>query len=129
MCAGGRQVNMAAGNVMEVGATKWQLVQYHFHTPSEHALDRRHAPMEAHLVHQDLATGSPPSSPPPPRPVLPRPAPPGNSMPRHPRAPQRSEAKRSEALQRNSSPLHAAKAMQHVTLLPSEGTVQLSISW
>jgi len=53
----GAQVNVGKGNFMEVGETKWQLVQYHFHTPSEHAIDGRRAPMEVHLVHQDPATG------------------------------------------------------------------------
>lgn len=32
-------------------------VQYHFHTPSEHALDGQRFAMEAHLVHKSLSTG------------------------------------------------------------------------
>jgi carbonic anhydrase len=37
---------------------KWQLTQFHFHTPSENAFDGRHAAMEAHLVHTNVATGA-----------------------------------------------------------------------
>lgn len=33
------------------------MVQYHFHTPAEHAFDSRRAPMEAHLVHKNMRTG------------------------------------------------------------------------
>lgn len=34
-----------------------ELVQFHFHTPSEHSIDGKHQPMEVHLVHKDLKTG------------------------------------------------------------------------
>lgn len=34
-----------------------ELIQFHFHSPSEHALDGRHWSMEAHLVHKDVKTG------------------------------------------------------------------------
>ncbi|WP_299465588.1 carbonic anhydrase [uncultured Microscilla sp.] len=30
----------------------YQLIQFHFHTPSEHRIDAERYPMEAHLVHQ-----------------------------------------------------------------------------
>lgn len=30
----------------------YQLVQFHFHTPSEHKIDAEHYPMEVHLVHR-----------------------------------------------------------------------------
>eukprot|EP00798_Chlamydomonas_sp_ICE-L_P025992 gene25992-11682_t len=33
------------------------LIQYHFHTPSEHAIDGKQAAMEAHLVHRNKNTG------------------------------------------------------------------------
>jgi carbonic anhydrase len=33
------------------------LVQFHFHTPSEHTFDGRRFSMEAHLVHKDMDTG------------------------------------------------------------------------
>ena len=30
----------------------YHLKQFHFHTPSEHTVNGKHAPMEIHLVHQ-----------------------------------------------------------------------------
>lgn len=47
-------VQPGAGHVM-VGRHRWDLVQFHFHTPSEHTIDGRHVPLEMHLVHQDAA--------------------------------------------------------------------------
>lgn len=46
------QVNFPAGNTMTVGGTKYNLLQYHFHTTSEHTLDGQSFPLEAHLVHK-----------------------------------------------------------------------------
>jgi carbonic anhydrase len=43
-----------AGYVLLSG-TRYDLLQFHFHTPSEHTFDGRHAPLEMHLVHQDAA--------------------------------------------------------------------------
>ena len=34
---------------------RFQLLQFHFHTPSEHTVRGRHAPLEMHLVHQSSA--------------------------------------------------------------------------
>ncbi|HWK89395.1 MAG TPA: carbonic anhydrase family protein, partial [Longimicrobium sp.] len=34
-----------------VGADRWLLMQYHFHTPAEHRLAGRQPAMELHLVH------------------------------------------------------------------------------
>jgi carbonic anhydrase len=31
--------------------TSWDLVQFHWHTPSEHEVEGRHTPLEMHLVH------------------------------------------------------------------------------
>jgi carbonic anhydrase len=31
--------------------TRWDLVQFHWHTPSEHEVEGRHTPLEMHLVH------------------------------------------------------------------------------
>jgi carbonic anhydrase len=39
----------AAGIVLR--GTRWDLVQFHWHTPSEHERDGSHTPMEMHLVH------------------------------------------------------------------------------
>jgi len=35
----GVQVNMPKDNILTIGDQKWQLLQYHFHSPSEHALE------------------------------------------------------------------------------------------
>ncbi len=37
---------------MKVGDKEYQLVQYHFHAPSEHAFDGIRLPLECHLVHK-----------------------------------------------------------------------------
>jgi carbonic anhydrase len=37
---------------LTLGGTFYDLKQFHFHTPSEHEIDGRHAPVEMHLVHQ-----------------------------------------------------------------------------
>jgi carbonic anhydrase len=39
------------GSELEVGGQLYRLEQLHFHTPSEHTIDGRHAPLEVHLVH------------------------------------------------------------------------------
>ncbi|MDT8403855.1 carbonic anhydrase family protein [Sulfuriflexus sp.] len=46
------QVNYAAGSSIEVGGKRYRLLQFHFHSPSEHAVDGRPYDMVAHLVHQ-----------------------------------------------------------------------------
>jgi carbonic anhydrase len=52
------QVNLPEGAATcTIGDATLSLLQFHFHTPSEHSLDGRHAPMEVHLVHRDVATG------------------------------------------------------------------------
>lgn len=35
--------------------TRYDLAQFHFHTPSEHTVRGRHAPLEMHLVHSSAA--------------------------------------------------------------------------
>ena len=45
------QANAAAGNGMTLGADRFDLKQFHFHTPSEHALNGQRTAMEAHFVH------------------------------------------------------------------------------
>lgn len=47
------QVNYASGSTLTVGSKKYRLLQFHFHTPSEHLKDGRAFPLEAHLVHVD----------------------------------------------------------------------------
>ncbi len=46
------QVNVPAGSGFSVGGVQYELVQLHFHTPSEHYLDGAPYPMEVHFVHQ-----------------------------------------------------------------------------
>ena len=45
------QVNVPDGKLHIAGET-YDLLQYHFHTPSEHRVDGDHAPMEVHFVHK-----------------------------------------------------------------------------
>jgi carbonic anhydrase len=39
---------------LRIGAKRFSLVQFHFHTPSEHAVTGRRYPLEVHFVHQAL---------------------------------------------------------------------------
>jgi carbonic anhydrase len=41
-----------AGNFLIVGATRYQLTQFHFHRPSEEYIDGKPYAMEIHLMHQ-----------------------------------------------------------------------------
>ena len=55
---GTMQVNFEEGKyTTTVDGRTLNLVQFHFHTPSEHAIDGQHSAMEVHLVHQDVDTG------------------------------------------------------------------------
>ncbi len=47
------QVNYKPGSTMRVDGRTFKLLQFHFHSPSEHHIDGRDVPLEAHLVHQD----------------------------------------------------------------------------
>jgi carbonic anhydrase len=49
------QVNYDEGSTVEAEGKRFELVQYHFHAPSEHKVDGRHFPMEMHLVHKSEA--------------------------------------------------------------------------
>ncbi|MBL8342502.1 MAG: carbonic anhydrase family protein [Rubrivivax sp.] len=49
------QVNLPPGNAIEVGARRYELVQFHFHRPSEERIDGRQFEMSLHLVHRDAA--------------------------------------------------------------------------
>lgn len=53
-----QQVNVASGGSMTVGAERYDLVQFHFHAPSEHRIDGRSFPMEVHFVHKNAASGA-----------------------------------------------------------------------
>ena len=49
------QVNLPPGNAIEVGTRRFELVQFHFHRPSEERIDGRQFEMSLHLVHKDAA--------------------------------------------------------------------------
>ncbi len=46
------QVDYANGSTMAVGGKSYKLLQFHFHTPSEHLVDGKRYPLEMHLVHK-----------------------------------------------------------------------------
>ena len=48
------QVNVAAGNSIEVLGRRYELLQFHFHRPSEERIDGKQFDMVVHLVHKDL---------------------------------------------------------------------------
>jgi len=49
------QVNYAPGSWIDVGGTRYDLVQFHFHKPSEEKIDGNAHAMVAHLVHRNAA--------------------------------------------------------------------------
>jgi carbonic anhydrase len=49
------QVDIEDGASLLIGDARFQLVQFHFHAPSEHTVAGRELPMELHLVHRSEA--------------------------------------------------------------------------
>jgi carbonic anhydrase len=49
------QVNVADGSSIKIGTDQYNLVQYHFHTPSEEQVQGKNFEMVAHLVHKNAA--------------------------------------------------------------------------
>jgi carbonic anhydrase len=47
------QVNYAPGSSIDVGGARYELVQFHFHHPSEEKIDGKAHAMVAHLVHKN----------------------------------------------------------------------------
>lgn len=47
------QVNLPAGNSLKVADQSYELLQFHFHTPSEEAVGGKRAAMVAHFVHKN----------------------------------------------------------------------------
>jgi carbonic anhydrase len=47
------QVNVDPGSSLQVGGDRYELVQFHFHHPSEERIDGKAFDMVAHLVHRD----------------------------------------------------------------------------
>lgn len=45
------QVQSSASESIKVGGGEWKLVQFHMHSPSEHAIDGQLLDLELHLVH------------------------------------------------------------------------------
>jgi carbonic anhydrase len=45
------QVNLENAGGIRIGDAEYVLAQFHFHHPSEHALEGRRSPLEAHFVH------------------------------------------------------------------------------
>jgi carbonic anhydrase len=46
------QVDTVGSGVLVIGRDRYVLQQFHFHTPSEHTVDGRSYPLEAHFVHK-----------------------------------------------------------------------------
>jgi carbonic anhydrase len=49
------QVNYAQGSTVTINGKKYALLQFHFHTPSEHNINDKASAMELHLVHRNEA--------------------------------------------------------------------------
>ncbi|MGE0255184.1 MAG: carbonic anhydrase [Alphaproteobacteria bacterium] len=49
------QFNVGNGSTLTSGGKSFDLVQVHFHAPTEHAMGGRTFPLEAHFVHQSAA--------------------------------------------------------------------------
>jgi carbonic anhydrase len=49
------QVNLPAGQTLMVGDKRYELLQFHFHTPSEEALNGKRTAMVGHFVHKNTA--------------------------------------------------------------------------
>lgn len=47
------QVNYDKGSSLTIGGKKYELLQFHFHAPSENVVNGKPYDMEAHLVHKD----------------------------------------------------------------------------
>jgi carbonic anhydrase len=49
------QVDFPGGDTLTVGGVPFELVQFHFHAPSEHTVAGQHFPVEIHFVHRSQA--------------------------------------------------------------------------
>jgi carbonic anhydrase len=47
------EVKVTSDSYLQIGQERFQLVQFHFHTPSEHRLQGEEFPMELHFVHRN----------------------------------------------------------------------------
>ena len=48
------QVNVPPGSTLSRGGSKYELLQYHFHHPSEHLIEGKRFAMEVHFVHKNI---------------------------------------------------------------------------
>jgi carbonic anhydrase len=48
------QENVTPGNYILISGERFELKQFHFHSPSEHRVNGKTYPMEIHLVHQNV---------------------------------------------------------------------------
>ena len=49
------QANYEPGSSITIGGEKFELLQFHFHTPSEHQINAKSSDMEVHFVHKNAA--------------------------------------------------------------------------
>jgi carbonic anhydrase len=49
------QVNYGSGSTVTINGEKYALLQFHFHTPSEHEINDKASALELHLVHRNEA--------------------------------------------------------------------------
>jgi carbonic anhydrase len=49
------QITTDVPMALDLESTRYELVQFHFHAPSEHTIDGEHAPLEVHFVHKSTA--------------------------------------------------------------------------
>ncbi|AYM84021.1 carbonic anhydrase [Agrobacterium tumefaciens] len=52
------QINATPGGTLRRGEKTYELLQYHFHAPSEHLVEGQNFPMEVHFVHKNAETGA-----------------------------------------------------------------------
>lgn len=49
------QITSDVPMALDMDDTHYEMVQFHFHAPSEHTIDGEHAPLEVHFVHKSAA--------------------------------------------------------------------------
>ena len=52
------RADCAPGSTLSLDGEAFELIQFHFHTPSEHTRSGQHQPMEIHFVHRQPETGA-----------------------------------------------------------------------
>lgn len=48
------QVNYDAGSYIELDSVRYDVIQFHYHAPSEHVIDGKAFPAEIHIVHKNV---------------------------------------------------------------------------